>query len=192
MKWLTRVIIPWLPPAIAVTGLCLLVCAAVQQNYRQSLNDPQIQLAEDGAARLALGGVPAELVQRGVPSVDAGKSLAPWIAVYDESGTVLESSAVVDGRPPTPPKGIFDAAKAGEGKDSSLQFENRVTWQTASGVRNALVVVWVPETKQFVVSGRNMREVEEREGRLTTIVTLAWLVLLAATLVTKTLARRFV
>jgi len=181
MKVPVRVFLSWLPLAVAITGICLLVYGAVQQNYRQSLNDPQIQMAQDGAARLADGGIPAELVQRGVAPVDAAKSLAPWIAVYDASGTPLESSAVLDGRPPTPPQGIFDLAKA---QGTNLPHN---TWQPEGGVRIALVVVPVtsgPNQGYFVAAGRNMSEVENREGDLTTFVGLAWIVLLVATFAT--------
>ena len=179
----------WIPIAIAVTGMCGLVYVTVQQQYRQSLNDPQIQMAEDGAARLAAGDVPASLVERGVPPVDISYSLAPWVAVYDNHGTPLESSAVFDGAPPKPPIGVFDAAQTGlpliVGHHLTIDVpanENRVSWQPRAGVRSAIVVVWVPETKQFVVAGRNMREIEAREGNLTATVGLVWLITLAASL----------
>ena len=186
MKFLIRVFLAWLPLAVAITGICLLIYATVQQNYRESLNDPQIQMAQDGAARLASGGVPADLVQRGVTPVDAASSLAPWIAVYDASGTPLESSAVLDGKPPMPPQGIFELAKA---QGNNLPHN---TWQPESGVRIALVVVPVTSGHSagyFVAAGRNMSEVENREGQLSTFVGLAWLVLLVATFATKLFAR---
>ena len=39
----------WCYSTIAVTGLCGLLFVATQQNFRQTLNDPQIQMAEDAA-----------------------------------------------------------------------------------------------------------------------------------------------
>ena len=84
MKAARAIFLSWLPLAVAVTGLSLLVHVAVQQNYRQSLNDPQIQMAEDGAAKLGDGGVPADIVVRG-GMIDIAQSLAPWIAVYDNT-----------------------------------------------------------------------------------------------------------
>lgn len=185
MKYLTRACIEWLPLAVAITGICLLVYGAVQQEYRQSLNDPQIQLAEDGAAWLASGGVPADLVLRGAAKFDAGKSLAPWVAVYDATGTPLESAAMIDGKLPVPPKGIFDLAKA---QGTNLPHN---TWQPEDGVRIALVVVPVPGKDMFVAAGRNMREVEEREGQLGTFVLLAWMTLLVGTFATKVFVRYF-
>jgi len=182
MKTLVRAGISWLPLAVAISGICLLVYGAVQQNYRQSLNDPQIQMAEDGAALLANGGVPADVVPHGIAMVDAANSLAPWIAVYDGSGTPLESSAVLDGKPPMPQAGEFALAKA---QGTNLPHN---TWQPDQNVRIALVIVPVPGKDMFVASGRNMREVENREGQLTTLVGLAWLVTMAASFVAAFLA----
>ena len=172
----------WIPLAIAITGLCGLVYATVQQNYRQSLNDPQIQMAEDGAAALARGAPPAEIVPRGT-LINADASLAPFIAVFDAQGMPLESSASVGGAPPKPPIGIFAAARDNRGKDTSESYENRVTWQPSLGTRIALVVKFVPEKQQFVAAGRNMREVENREENLSRTIELGWVILMTATLV---------
>ena len=40
----------WLPIGFVIFGVCGILYAAVQQSYRQSLNDPQIQLAEEFSA----------------------------------------------------------------------------------------------------------------------------------------------
>ena len=189
MKSLKRVLISWLPLAVAITGICLLVYGAVQSNYRSSLNDPQIQMAEDGAALLENGGVPADLVStQRQPTINIATSLAPWIVVYDASGTPLESSAFLDGKPPMPPQGIFDLAKA---QGNNLPHN---TWQPREGVRVALVVVPVTSGHSvgyFVAAGRNMSEVENREGQLGMFVGLAWLVLLVATFALKVFSNYF-
>jgi hypothetical protein len=52
-------------------------------------------------------------------------------------------------------------------------------------VRQAVVVAWEPKTNQYIASGRNMREVEDREGDLSTLVAIAWIVTMAATFVTQ-------
>jgi energy-converting hydrogenase Eha subunit F len=195
MKFLIRAFVLWLPLAVAITGICLLVYATVQQNYRQSLNDPQIQMAEDGVAALESGAVPASLVQRGTAMIDIAKSLAPWLVVYDASGTPLESSAVLNGKPPVPPVGTFEyvgsyGVYGTPGEMNSYRFvpagEDRLTWQPQSDVRQAIVVALVrsgPSKGYFVVVGRNMREVENREGQLETFVCLAWFVLVVATFI---------
>ena len=51
MNFFVRVFLKWLPLGVAVTLVCALIYATVQQNYRQSANDPQIQMAEDAALR---------------------------------------------------------------------------------------------------------------------------------------------
>jgi hypothetical protein len=185
MGQLTRSLLQWLPLGVAITILCVLVYGAVQQDYRQSLNDPQVQMAEDGAYALSKGDVPAAIVPRGV-AIDLRLSLAPWIAVYDSSGKGLESSGVLDGAPPAPPLAVMQAASNGQGKDTPNRDENRVTWEPTAGVRQAIVVVPVAgpgnATKYYVVAGRNMREVEDREQRLSQMVLLAWFLSVVASL----------
>ena len=180
----------WVPIAVAVTGLSAMSYSIVQQDYRQSLNDPQIALAEDGEARLAAGGVPADLVPRGT-LIDANASLTPWLAVFDGSGKALESSASIGTSSLSIPLGVLQAAKAGTGKDTTQPNENRVTWQNTSGVRQALVAVYVPGKDLYVVSGRNMREVETREWHLSIIVAIGWFITILATLVATAFAARF-
>ncbi len=188
MKFLVRTFVAWLPLAVAITGLCLLVYATVQQNYRQSLNDPQIQMAEDTAAALDRGVSYQELVAKS--QIDIAHSLAPWLAIYDSEKKPLASSGILDGEAPLPPAGVFEAAQTSQSpKGGGPIGENRISWQPRLGVRSAIVVVWVPETKQFVVAGRSMREVEDREGRLSAFVFLAWVVLLGATLIGKGITR---
>lgn len=192
MNLFSRTFLAWLPLAIAVTGMCFLVYATVQQNYRQTLNDPQIQMAEDAAALLDTGTSPASLVPRD-PLVDLRASLAPWLAVYDSSGKPLEASAQLDNAPPQLPAGVFDTTQWSRPKKAHLpswlvpQNEDRITWQPAPDVRQAIVIVHA-KNGMFVVAGRNMREVENREADLTWMVGLAWLVTMATTLVATCLA----
>ncbi len=165
----------WLPLAAAVTGICLLIYFGVQQNYRQSLNDPQIQMAEDGVNALLAGKQPMEVVGHEEP-FDASKSLKPFIAIYDESGNPLGSSAFIGDTPPRPPMGVFESAKQ--------MGEDRVTWQPGADTRIALVVRPVAiESGWFVAAGRNMREVEAREEALTEGLGFGLLAILGATLI---------
>jgi len=207
MKVARSIFFSWLPLAGASTGILLVAYAGIQQNYRQSLNDPQIQMAEDAAFELSAG-VPATTIVP-IPQLDVSnttgrltplldKSLVPWIAIYDEAGKPITTSAILDDAMPQPPLGVFQDTKNGlpliVGHHLTTGYppnENRVTWQPEPGVRQALIVVWIPETKQFVVAGRNMREVEERIGKLGEMFFLGWLVLMAATLFAKILEKYF-
>ncbi len=196
MKLFTKTFIKWLPLGVAITMLCGLIHVSVQQNYRQGLNDPQIQMAEDAARYLAKDYTPAAVVPRG-QSIDIAQSLAPWIAVYDESGKVLESSAVLDGKPPMPPHGVFDTTHwkdpiVGHHLTADVPAnQNRVSWESASGVRNAIVIAHIEGSKGgFVIAGRNMREVEEREGSLMQMIALGWIAILIGTFLAALITRR--
>ncbi len=170
MKTLFQIIKSWLPLAIATAGLCGLVYLAVQQSLRISANDPQIQMAEDAASALE-GGASVESI---VPAakVELATSLAPFIIVFDNSGSVLGSSAVLHGAIPVYPSGVLDYTRQ--------NGEDRVTWQPESGVRMATVVVRY--SKGFVMAGRSLREVEIRIGNIEKISGLAMLVIWAVTL----------
>jgi len=159
----------WLVLAIMVSGLSGLVYAAIQQNIRIAANDPQIQMAEDAATKLANG----QSVQQVIPAdrVDIARSLAPYIIVYDASGKPLASTALLNGQVPTIPVGVFDEVRHNQ--------EDRITWQPQSGVRSAVVVTqFKGATPGFVLVGRSIREVEQREDDIRQLVMLGWLALL--------------
>ena len=165
----------WVYAAVAVTGVCALVYITGQQNYRQNANDPQIQLAEDGAAKLEAGDVPASLINRAVPLEDLQSSLLPWVAVYDSSGLALESSAQLNGAPPKLPAGVFNVqAKAGFDDPVWKAGEYRVTWQPEQQVRQAVVLVQTTDGKYFVASGRSLKEAEIRVDQLGFLTLSAW------------------
>lgn len=193
MKHVQVIFFSWFPLAGATTGILLVCYAGIQQNYRQSLNDPQIQMAEDAADAIDSGVPINQIVPIGsVGSINILTSLAPWMGVYDASGKVLVSSGTLVGEIPQPPKGVFDDTRSGlpsiVGHHLTLNIptnENRVSWQPNPILRQAIVVVYVPRTNQFVVVGRNMREVENRIGNLSTMFFLGWLALMAATLSAK-------
>ena len=163
----------WLPIAILATGLAWLPYAVAQQVLRQSANDPQIQMAQDSAAKLENG----QSIQQVVPSekVDIAKSLAPYIIVFDANGKPLASSAQLNGQTPTIPAGVFD--------DVRQTGEDRITWQPQPDVRSAIVVTqFKGATSGFVLAGRSLREVEIRESNMMQISLIAWPMLLIATL----------
>lgn len=165
----------WLPLAAAITGICLLVYATVQQSFRTGANDPQIQIAEDATNQLASGTRPASLqaIVAG-PAVDIEQSLATFVIVYDERGTVLVGTGMLGGHVPAPPAGVFTVARE--------QGEDRVSWQPTRLARIAAVVRHSSAGDgAFVLAGRSLREIEMRELSLRTMCAIAWIVLLAAT-----------
>src|SRR5579863_1835709 len=98
MRVARKIFFSWLPLAGATTGILLICYTGIQQNYRQPLNDPQIQMAEDATTALDSGTSVNQIVPVGsVGTVDLAKSLAPWIGVYDMNGKALVSSGTLDG-----------------------------------------------------------------------------------------------
>ncbi|MDB5244385.1 MAG: hypothetical protein JWN18_255 [Parcubacteria group bacterium] len=186
-KLLSRAFVLWLPFVIAITGVFGFAYVAVQQNYRQSLNDPQIQMAEDAAISLAREYLPANILPRNTPPIDMRTSLATWITVYDASGTPLESSATLDGVPPRLPPGLFDTRTWTTLKTLAAPTgpETRVTWQPRPDVRQAVVLVQFkkPDGVGYVAVGRSMRITEDRVIDLTQNAALAWCVTVLATFV---------
>ncbi|MCE9541895.1 hypothetical protein K8R03_05065 [Candidatus Kaiserbacteria bacterium] len=185
--WITRV---WAPVAVAVTLMSGLLYGVVQQNYRLSLNDPQVQIAEDVALLLRSGVKASALAPQ--EQINIAQSLSPWFAIYDASGTPIVSSGLLDGAMPKPPRGVFDDLISGEVHDAGLKTslkaediaqtgENRLSWQPRANVRQAIVVVQADDG--FVVAGRGMREVEQRIWQMEMLIVLGWVVTLCATLV---------
>jgi hypothetical protein len=158
MSLFTRAFPKWLPIGVAVTLVLGISYVFVQQSYRQGANDPQIAMARDAAASLAAGTAAGALVPSG--TVDPSKSLSPFLIVVGADGKVVASSMVLGTSSPLPPAGVLDAAKA--------SGENRVTWQPRADARIAAVVVPVAGGPGgWVVAGRSLHVVEEREDTLT-------------------------
>jgi hypothetical protein len=152
------------------TGVALALYVIPLNVLRSGLNDPQIQLAGDLAARLAREGTLAETAPD--ERIDMAQSLAPFVIVYDDQGRPVDSQAVLNGRVPSLPRGVFD--------DVRQHGEDRLSWQPVlgreSGVRIAAVVRRVEGAHPgFVLAGRNMREVEARIANVRTIAGLTWL-----------------
>lgn len=166
----------WLPIAIVTTALCALVYVVVQQSLRQGANDPQIQIAEDAAAALTSG----QTTQAVVPTttVDVARSLAPFVMVFDSTGKVVASSGQLHGQPPNLPFGVLDNAME--------NGEDRVTWQPEAGVRIASVAVpyGAGSVAGYVLAGRSLREVEDRESQAQFYAGVVWVAAMLATLAT--------
>ncbi len=153
-------------PVTALTIVLVAIEVCVQQNYRMSANDPQIQMAQDAATGIADARQAIATQRVRYPRVDISKSLTPWLAVYDRHGALLAASATLDGAGPVPPSGVF--------QNAMTVPDDRLTWQPRVGVRAAIDVRPIAGGG-FVVAGRSLREVEHREGDLLRILLGAWL-----------------
>ncbi|MGA2911456.1 MAG: hypothetical protein ABSE17_02335 [Candidatus Levyibacteriota bacterium] len=168
----------WIPLAIVTTGLCGLIYLAVQQDIRIGANDPQIQIAEDVARQISTGESPLAFIPP--IKVEISESLANYIIIFDDKQKIIGSSAVLDGKTPVIPQGVLDKTKA--------VGETRFTWQPEGGVRSAVVVDYFKgATNGYVLVGRSLREIENRENNLELIVFLTWAVTLGASLAATTI-----
>jgi hypothetical protein len=161
----------WLPLAVTIAVLAVVMYGAAQQLLRQSANDPQVQMAEDAAAGLDQGREPVA----GDP-VDIATSLTPYLIVFDAQGRPVSGSARLHGQLPAVPQGVLDNA--------TRRGENRVTWQPEPGVRSATAIVpFSGAHSGWVLAGRSLREVEQRENNLKLLIALGALAALGASLV---------
>jgi hypothetical protein len=147
-----RKYVPWIVALAILWVVFGTIYGTVQQAQRNDANMPQIQLAEDAAALLNNeDSVASQIAQK----VDMAKSLAPFTIIYDKKGNVIGGSGYLDGKVAKAPLGILEASN---GKDF-----NAVTWQPKDDVRIAAVTT---SAKSFyVLSGRNLKQVEANENQ---------------------------
>ncbi len=164
----------WLPLAAVVTALCGLAYVTGQQILRLGGNDPQIQMAQDAAARLAAGEPVANVAPAG--TLDVGRSLAPFLIVFDDQGHVLAATGLLHGQAPALPPGVLDSVRR--------QGEDRISWQPEPGVRYAAVVERVSGPQPgFVLAARSLLETEKRILVVEQLAGVAWAGTLAVSLV---------
>ena len=137
------------------------IYGAVQQSIRMGANDPQIQLAEDTAAKLNNGSSPADLIGT---AVDPTKSLSPFMTIYNKDGIAVATSATTTPALPAIPKGVLINSQ-----DKSFYA---ITWQPTDNLR--LASVSVTSHDYYVTSARSLLEVENRENTLLKLMGLGW------------------
>ena len=174
MTKIKKVFRAWLPLLFILSMFYGAIYVAVQQNFRQSANDPQIQIARDQAQALQEGKTAQDIV--GQTSVDLSKSLAPFVIIYDDALGPIASQAVLDGRIPTPPQGVFDYTKTHK--------EDKVTWQPKPNIRIASVLERFEGPKPgFILVGRSLKEVEQRVSDLGNKLMIGWIITAVGSLI---------
>jgi hypothetical protein len=167
----------WTPLAVAIIVLSFIAYVLVQQNYRMTSNDPQIQIAEDISDSIGQGTPPDSIVPP-TGTTEISKSLAVFVMIFDDSDKMLGSSAILDGKNPNFPTSVLDGVKK-SGKEA------RITWQPEAGVRMAVDVVRYQtsdgKTSGYVVAGRSLRETEVRENNILLMASLGALFTLVVT-----------
>ena len=179
MHRLRNVLRHWLQSAVVIVAMCALIFVVTQQTLRWYANDPQIQMAGDGAKALEKGAAPETLATQG--TIDVEQSLAPFIMVIDDTGRVIFSSGQANGKPPTLPLGVLEYTRK--------QGEDRITWTLIDGMRIATVVKrYEGTTAGFILVGRSLREVEDRINTISDIVTITLVLTLVASFAASYLA----
>ena len=136
-----------------------------QQVIRQYANDPQIQISEDLAGRISDGTKPADIISN--DKINIGKDQGTYVVLYNSDKQPVSGNGYLDGTLPTIPSGVFDIAKT--------NGEHIVTWQPRKGIRQAIVVTAIKNSGGFVVSGRSLRETEDRTSKITFLVLFGWI-----------------
>lgn len=134
---------------------------AMLQNYRQTANDPQIELAGSWASQISTGAMDASTVFTSIPAtIDPSSNLSVFGVITNADGKVLSSNMTMDGTTPLPPKSVLAAA----GTDR----QNRITWQPQAGTRIALVVQGYNHNGAagYVLVGRSLKEIDVRTTAL--------------------------
>ena len=167
--------------ALAIgTNNTALIYVAVQQNYRMSANDPQVQLARDLADRLEHNQPITSLLP--ADTVDLSKSMAVFTACYDANQQPVTSTGYIEGTIPKLPAGVLNYAKSHD--------ENWITWQPRKDIRLATIVKYIPSpASAYLVVGRSLKEVEQREGNLVKIIMIVWI--LCCAIITATFALHY-
>jgi len=141
----------WLVTVVVGFGIVLFAFVAVQQALRLGMNDPQLQIAQDTAAKLAQGATPAAVMPS--EKVDESKSLATFVTIVDQNTKVLASSGQIDGQVPLPPASAFP--------DSQKRNNDWFTWEHDYGIRDAAVIVPFSGTHSgYVVVARSLSQAE--------------------------------
>ncbi|HSX41854.1 MAG TPA: hypothetical protein VLE93_00720 [Candidatus Saccharimonadales bacterium] len=164
----------WLTAMVLITGGAMLVDLTVQQNYRQTANDPQIQLAEDLGNQLKNAVVSCNHFE----PTDIATTQAPFVDVFDEQGNAvnfclpgvqnLAAVGQINNHLPKLPAGVFAFAKS----RGTAHF----TWQPEPKLRFAAVVNYYHgENHGYVLAARSLEETEKRERALDQTVLLAWI-----------------
>jgi hypothetical protein len=134
----------------------------VQQQLRSAANHPQVEIAREAAGKLNAGASPQSVVN-GAP-IDIASSSDAYLIVVDTNGTLLASTAQLEGTAVRPPSGVFAYVRD--------HGEDIISWQPAGGVRSAIVVDSFHGG--YVVAGRSLTGTEQAESALSVWAIFGW------------------
>jgi hypothetical protein len=160
---------------LAIVGSVTLTLGAAysmgQQSARLAANDAPASLAESSKKLLESGSDPSEVISKQQANLRTDNW--PFTIVTDSSRHVLASSAVLDGKTPLPPAGVFDYTSA-HGTD-------KITWQPDNNVRLAIYSTTYKSGSGsgYIISGQSLKQTEDRISRLTLIAFVAWVIIVS-------------
>lgn len=153
----------WIPLAVVSAFSIGFVYFAVQQNYRLSADDQQIQISEDASNYFKNGGQISDPPNK----LEISQSLNVYYLAFDSKKKLLATSAVLHEKPAVVPDGVFDYAKN--------KGQNRFTWQPEKGIRVAAVLTYFKgKNEGYVLAGKSLKEVDKRTDALKTIALISW------------------
>ena len=169
--FLFKLLKSWLPLAAGLTVVLITAFTMTQQSLRLGANAAPAQLAYDAQITVFTGQDPAE--NFGNKKTEISSTLFPFLMVFDENGQLTFSSATLFGNPPELPAGVLEYTRE--------HHEDRITWQPAPGVREALVIVHMADGG-FVAGGQSLRETENTIKTIQTLGLVGWVGAMGLTL----------
>jgi len=145
----------WVPLAVGILLVYGILFYVMQQYIRLSANEIPLQVATHAISKLESGATLAESLPT-AEQVNIKSDISPFVMVCDSVGQIQASNAVLNGKTPEIPIGVFKKAES--------SGENKISWQPLVGFRYAIVVLPFHKngTLGFVIGGQSMKEVESR------------------------------
>ena len=160
--------------AIIISIIMLTIYATVQQCYRTTANDPQLQIARDMKKTLSEGKSINKLFP--VNNIELKESLAVFAELFDKNGKPIQSSGLLNGVLLQPPQGVFSYTNEHD--------EDVLTWQPQNNIRMAMVFEKANANDiGYIAVGRSLQETEIRESNLIRMILIAWIACVSLLLV---------
>ena len=166
---------------LVITILFGVIYIGIQQVFRTSANDPQIELTREVATRLQQGKPVDSFFS--TDTIDIEHSDMPFLEVADALGNPIRSTGLLKGKMPQLPSGVIEyVMKNGE---------DGVTWQPYRNVRMAMIIQKISSSSQCVIAGRSLTETENRVSGLSKMLGIGWIISIAIVLMVNLIIGRF-
>jgi hypothetical protein len=162
----------WLPLAVGLTMLTVLLHVSGYVIIRSLANDIQIQLVDD-VARYLERGADTRMFNSQLP-VPIESSRTAYVVLYDLNKTPISGFGLLHGELPRLPDGVFEHTKK--------VGEHRVTWEPERGLRQAVVLRYQEGVNPgYIMAGRSLSDTDARIRALGGFIALTWSLIMLAT-----------